>query len=165
MIHNHKMRKGDKLNLNTYFPKIVHSIFLIGFILLLVIANPAFADRLATSVPRANIRSGPGTGYDILWEVEKYHPLLIIKKTDKWYKFRDFEGDEGWIFESLVKKITTVITIKKNCNIRSGSSTKSKIVFTAEKGIPFKVIKKKGNWINIQHTDGDKGWIHKSLVW
>jgi len=50
-------------------------------------------------------------------------------------------------------------------NIRSGPGTKNKILFSVDKGIPFKILKKKGKWIHIQHADGDKGWIHKSLVW
>jgi len=39
------------------------------------------------------------------------------------------------------------------------------IPFSVESGVPFKVLKRKGNWIFIQHGDGDKGWIHKSLTW
>jgi SH3-like domain-containing protein len=128
-------------------------------------AATALAERMAVSTNKANIRSGPGTNYDILWEVEKYHPLKIIKKQGKWYRFRDFEGDEGWIYSPLLKKTTTVITKKKKCNVRADAGTSFKILFTAEKGIPFKVLKKKGDWIHIQHSDGDEGWIHKSLVW
>ncbi len=129
------------------------------------LTSTAFAERIAISVSKANIRSGPGKNYEVLWEVEKNHPLLVIKKQGKWYKFRDFEGDEGWIFQSLVKKISSIITKKDKCNVRSGAGTGFKVVFTAERGIPFKVLKHKGKWIYIQHADGDKGWIHKSLVW
>ena len=128
-------------------------------------AATAHADRLAVSANKANIRSGPGTNYDILWEVEKYHPLKILKKKGKWYRFRDFEGDEGWVYSPLLKDIPTVITKKKKCNVRSDAGTNFKILFTAEKGIPFKVLKRKGDWIHIQHSDGDKGWVHKALVW
>ena len=117
------------------------------------------------SKPKANIRSGPGTNYTVLWEVEKYHPLVVIEKKGKWYKFRDFEGDQGWIYRPLVTRMKTVITIKDKCNVREGAGTKYKKLFTAEKGIPFKVLERKGKWIHIQHADGDKGWIHNSLVW
>ena len=123
------------------------------------------ADRLTVTAPIANIRSGPGTKYDIIWKVEKYHPLLILKKSGAWYHFRDFEGDEGWVHHSLVGKLPAVITKKDKCNIRSGPGTRQQVVFMVEKGIPFKVLRRKGNWINIQHADGEKGWIHKSLVW
>ena len=132
---------------------------------ILLAAGTAWAERLAIRTSSANIRSGPGTQYDILWKVEKYHPLDIQKKSGEWYQFRDFEGDRGWIHKSLLQKMDTVITIKENCNVRSGDGTKNEVVFTVEKGIPFKVLKRNQDWIRIQHADGDKGWIHKSLVW
>jgi len=91
--------------------------------------------------------------------------FLYLKKTNVWYHFRDFEEDEGWIHESLVNKTPTVITNSATANIRSGPGTKNKILFTVDKGIPFKILKRKGKWIHIQHADGDKGWIHKTLVW
>jgi len=134
-------------------------------ILSILFSSVAFAERLAVSSATANIRSGPGTNHDILWKVEKYHPLFILKKTNVWYYFRDFEADEGWIHESLVNKTPTVITKSDTANIRSGPGTKNKILFSVDKGIPFKILKKKGKWIHIQHADGDKGWIHKTLVW
>jgi SH3-like domain-containing protein len=134
-------------------------------ILLVLLSSVSYAERLAVSVSVANIRSGPGKNYDVLWEIEKYHPLNVFKKSGKWCHFRDFEGDEGWIHESLIRKIPSIITKKEKCNIRSGPGTGFAVLFSVEKGIPFKVIKRKGSWIYIQHADGDKGWIHKSLVW
>lgn len=131
---------------------------------------PAFTDicaaeRLAVSVAKANVRSAPDTNSDILWEVEKYHPVSVLSKKGDWCRFRDFEGDVAWIYRKLLKKIPTVITARENCNIRSGPGTKNRVLFTAEKGIPFKVLKRKGKWLHIQHADGDKGWIHQSLTW
>jgi len=134
-------------------------------ILMILFSSIAFAERLAVSSDTANIRSGPGTDHDILWKVEKYHPLFILKKTDVWYHFRDFEEDEGWIHESLVNRTPTVITNSDKCNVRSGPGTGNKILFAVDKGIPFKVLDRKGKWLRIQHADGDKGWIHESLVW
>ena len=125
----------------------------------------ASSERLAVKSSKANIRSGPGTNYDILWEVEKYHPLTILETKDKWCRFRDFEGDEGWIFRSLLGKIDTVITTKDKCNVRSEPGEDKPVLFTTDKGIPFKVLEKKDGWLHVQHTDGDKGWIYHSLVW
>jgi SH3-like domain-containing protein len=135
------------------------------FLLVMLLAGAASAERLAVSAPVANIRSGPGTSHTLLWKVEKYFPIRVIEKSGEWYHFEDFEGDKGWVHQSLVKKISTVVTKKDGCNIRSGPGTSHKIIFTVEKGIPFKVLKHEGNWIHIEHADGDKGWIHKSLVW
>ena len=125
----------------------------------------ALAERYAVSVPKANIRSGPGMKHDKMWEVWKHYPLDVQKKTGSWYYFRDFEGDAGWIHKSLLSKTPTIITKKKKCNVRSGPGTNHKVLFSIGRGISFQVIEKKGNWIHIAHSDGDKGWIHKYLVW
>ena len=90
---------------------------------------------------------------------------MVINKSGSWYQFRDFEEDAGWVHKSLVGNVKAVITKKDLCNVRSKPSTKEKILFTVEKGIPFKVLKTRGQWLNVEHGDGDKGWIHDSLIW
>jgi uncharacterized protein YgiM (DUF1202 family) len=133
--------------------------------LILACASFAHAERLAISVDVANVRTGPGAQYDIIWKVEKYHPINVIKKSNPWYQFKDFEGDRGWVHKSLVGKIEAVITKVDSSNVRSGPGTKFNVIFKVDKGIPFKVLNRKGRWVEVQHADGDKGWIHASLVW
>ena len=133
--------------------------------LFLINDGAAAAERLTVTASVANIRSGPGAKYDILWKVEKYYPIFVIEKKDPWYHFKDFEDDKGWVHKSLVNKLDAIITKKDLCNIRSGPGTGHKILFTVEKGIPFKVIKRKDHWLHIEHADKDRGWIHDSLVW
>ena len=140
-----------------------YSILLVFLIVLS--AGAALAERLTVVVPVANIRSGPGAKYDILWKVEMYYPVFVIEKKESWYHFRDFEDDKGWVHKSLIGKMKSVITKKDLCNIRSGPGTGNKILFTVEKGIPFKVLKRKDRWLHIEHADKDRGWIHDSLVW
>lgn len=141
--------------------------FLLASLIALAVltANPASAERLAIKSDIANIRSGPGTDTEVLWQVEKYYPINVLQKQGDWYLFKDFEGDEGWIHKSLVAPLDTAVVIKENCNIRSGPGTENEIRFVAERGIPFKVLKRQGDWVQIQHADGDTGWIHKNLIW
>jgi SH3-like domain-containing protein len=131
-----------------------------------LLAGVAFAaERMAVKTNTANIRSGPGTQYEQLWKIEKYHPVIIIEKKGDWFHFRDFEGDEGWIHRSLLDKTETVIVKVRRCNVRTGPGTEYDIAFTVDKGIPFKVLQKKGRWYEVQHADGDRGWIFNTLVW
>ena len=134
-------------------------------ILILFFNTSVLAERWAVSANKCNVRSGPGEEFDIIWQVEKYYPLEVIDKKGKWRFFRDVEGDEGWIHVDLLDKADTVVLVKDKCNIRSGPGTKHSVTFIAEKGIPFKVVNRKKQWIQIEHADGDKGWIHSSLVW
>jgi len=151
-----------KKNLAQYLLKYI----LFAVVAMMVVAGPGMAaERLAVKASIANLRSGPGSKYEVLWQVEKYHPLLIIEKKKSWYKIKDFEGDMAWIHNSLLGKINGVITIKAKCNVRSKPDKTGKILFTVERGVPFKVLKRNGNWIRIEHADGEIGWIYNSLVW
>ena len=134
---------------------------------LLVLAGAPFvgAERLSVKVDIANIRSGPNTGDAVIWQVEKYHPLKVVKKQGSWYLFEDFEGDRWWIHNSLLVNTRSVIVKNDKCNVRSGPGTDKDIRFTVDKGVPFKVLEEKGAWIHVVHGDGDQGWIHRSLVW
>lgn len=127
--------------------------------------DTAAAERMSAKGDIANIRSGPGAKNELLWQIEKYHPVLVVEKKGVWYRFRDFEGDEGWIHASLLDKTHTVIVRVRRCNVRSGPSTDAEIAFTIDRGIPFKVLQKKGRWFEVEHADGDKGWIFETLVW
>ena len=142
------------------------AVFVVTLVTVLAVLSAAApAERLSVAAGIANIRSGPGTKYEILWKVERFYPLTVLKKEGNWYQFSDFEGDIGWIHASLLANIPTVITKSEKCNIRSGPGTKHKVLFTVESGIPFKVLKREKKWLQIQHADGDRGWIHQSLVW
>ena len=138
---------------------------LVGGLLLLISAVPALAERVSVSVPLANIRSGPGTGYPVLWQVERYHPLRVIKTNGPWLYFSDYEGDKGWIHRDIVSDADAVIVTRESVNVRSGPGTDHEIVFTVARGVPFHVLERRGQWIHIRHADGEKGWIHRMLVW
>ncbi len=138
---------------------------LFTFLFMMVWGGVASAKRLAVNTAKANVRSGPGTNHEILWTAGKYYPVDIIKQQGNWYRIRDFEGDQGWIYRSLVKKIPAVIVKASIANVRKGAGTKYSVLFQAEKGVSFRLLKKSGKWFNVRHADGEEGWIHSSLVW
>ncbi|MFZ5564211.1 MAG: SH3 domain-containing protein [Thermodesulfobacteriota bacterium] len=144
------------------------ALFAAGMAVLLVLVASLAAsaeERLSISVPTANVRTGPGTDYEKSWMVEKYYPIIVLERKDRWIKFKDYEGDEGWIRDDLVSSTSTVIVKKPRVNVRSGPGTHHKVAFGVEKGVPLKVKSAQGDWIQVSHADGDTGWILKTLVW
>ncbi|WP_321494626.1 SH3 domain-containing protein [uncultured Desulfobacter sp.] len=123
------------------------------------------SERLSVKTVVANLRNGAGTKYKVLWQVEKYHPFLVINKKQDWYEVKDFEGDTAWIHRTLLGNTDTVISIKSQCNVRTKPDTSSDIILRVERGVPFKVLAHQGDWIKIEHADGEVGWIFKNLVW
>ncbi len=155
----------NKINLGRISHLRVSAILIFLFVVFCISPSIFAGQRLSITSKIANIRSGPGSNYDVMWQVEKYFPIIIIGRKGNWYHFKDFEGDTGWVHKSLVGNAKTVISIKRKCNVRVGPDPKQKIAFTIEKGVPLKVLGKKGNWLKVEYMDGDRGWIYKTLVW
>lgn len=148
--------------------KWVGMVWLTVVLLVVLAAGDALAERLAVAKDIANVRSGPGADYEVLWQVEKYMPFEVIDKdkTGTWFYVKDYEGTIGWIQKDLLTKMDTVVAVPKTeCNVRSTPDTSAKVVFKAVKGVPFRVLARKGEWVQVRHNDGDEGWIHKTMVW
>jgi len=57
------------------------------------------------------------------------------------------------------------VRIKKDgVNIRAGAGTNHEILWEVFKDFPLKVLKRKGDWLQVQDFEGDKGWVFKNLV-
>jgi SH3-like domain-containing protein len=112
-----------------------------------------------------NIRSGPDDKAEIYWEVFKDFPLKVLQRKGQWAQIEDFEGDTGWIFGQLLSDKKTVIIKAKKANIRVGPGENFEITASALYGVVFTAGKTEGDWVQISHADGTKGWIHKTLIW
>ena len=145
--------------------KTITSLILICLTLFFFAASVSAAEYRSVTKDGVNIRSGPSTKDEIYWEVFKDFPLKIVKRQGEWAKTQDFEGDTGWIFSKLLSTRKTVIVRVKKANLRMGPGKNYEIVASALYGVVFKPGKKDGEWLQVSHDDGTKGWIHQSLVW
>jgi len=128
-------------------------------------AGLAHAERMAVTAPKANVRVGPGSEHAVIWQTEQYYPVEVRQRKGPWILFEDFEGDRGWLHQSLLGKVDAVITVKNGCNLRGGPGETHPVVLVVDAGVPFKVLERKGTWLRVRHGDGEEGWIARSLVW
>ncbi|HEX2859193.1 MAG TPA: SH3 domain-containing protein [Alphaproteobacteria bacterium] len=50
-----------------------------------------------------NVRSGPGNQYPILWIYQRTgYPVQLLTRYDNYYKIRDAEGEEGWVYITMI---------------------------------------------------------------
>ncbi|MGE4558843.1 MAG: SH3 domain-containing protein [Desulfobulbus sp.] len=122
------------------------------------------AEYLSVARDGINLRSGPGTNSDVLFELPMGYPLEVVSREGQWVKVSDYEGDKGYIVESLLSKTPYVIIKVKECNVRSGPSTNDAVVGNVVKDVIFQRVEQKGDWVKISHPQLT-GWIHKSLIW
>ena len=134
------------------------------FILSLSVAGHA-AEYVSVKNDAVNIRSGPSTKNNVIWQVFESFPLEVIKREGKWAKVVDFEGDEGWIYETLISSKKSVIVNVETANMRSGPSTQETITATVKKGVVFTPLEMKGDWMKVRYKNEITGWMHNSLLW
>ncbi|MCH8311419.1 MAG: hypothetical protein IID17_00365 [Nitrospinae bacterium] len=150
--------------------KTINKYFLLLFLILLpaLLFLQSNAEALCISNKKANLRQGPGTHYEKLWQVFKYMPFKEMKKKGNWYRVKDVDGDIYWVHRKLITKKYQCAVIKNNkTNLRKGPGTKYDLISWSpvDKYFSMKVLLIKGRWVRIEDGVGDKGWVSRSLIW
>lgn len=139
--------------------------FSIAGLCLALLAAPAAAEMVSIKGSVVNMRSGPGTNTEVLWELERGYPLQVLQRKGSWLQVKDFENDKGWVARALTGKIPHHIVKARIANIRSGPGTGYRIVGKAERYDLLRTRGAKTGWVRVERGDGVKGWISKRLLW
>ena len=139
---------------------------IVAFLFFLAVTQAAAAEYVSVEGDNVNVRTGPGTNYEVSMELFDGYPLKVVSTQGEWLKVVDFENDSGWIHQSLVTDGDTVIVNgNKNVNMRAEASTNSAIVATVDRGVVLTKLETNGKWVKLKHSSGLIGWIYKPLLW
>ena len=139
---------------------------LLAVALLFLFSATALAnDFVSVKKDGVNVRSGPNTNKEVLWELFKGFPLQVLEQKGEWDHVIDFEGDKGWVYAPLLSDEHTVIVKVNTANMRVGPGTSYEVIATVKYGVVFQTVDTDGEWIKVKHDDGTTGWIHKTLLW
>ncbi len=122
------------------------------------------AEFVSVTKDGVNLRSGPGTNYEAIYQLPHHYPLRVLSKKDGWVKIEDYEGDKGWIYSKLVSSTPYVIVKSNECNVRSGPGTGNEKVGSVTREVVLRKVSSQGDWVQVSHPKID-GWIHQSLIW
>ena len=125
---------------------------------------PRFVSLRANEV---NLRTGPGVQYPIDWVFRRQNlPVEIIAEFKTWRKIRDWQGEQGWIHQSMVGGKRTVIITGNTRNLRSKANAKSPSVARVENHVIGNLLSCPGaeGWCRLE-VDGFKGWLRRVEFW
>ncbi len=108
-----------------------------------------------------NVRSGPGQNYPIKFTFKlRGIPVRVISEYDNWNEIQDYEGQSGWVTQSLLTKKRTLMvkTSKSFINMHSKNNEKSRIIFRLENNVIGDYLKCVEGWCGIK-INGKKGWV------
>ncbi|NLZ17680.1 MAG: SH3 domain-containing protein [Desulfobulbaceae bacterium] len=158
------------MNLISWHLVMKHCLLLRSCVLILLVVGFAGFEAVEAaeymSVVRngVNLRSGPGTQNEAIFQLPTGYPLLVLERKGAWIKVQDYEGDKGWIQQSLVSKNSFVIVRVREAKVRSGPGASAAEVGKAAKDVILSRAGSQGDWIKVSHPQL-KGWIHKDLLW
>lgn len=116
---------------------------------------------------QTNVRAGPGQNYPIKFTFKaKAIPVHVLNEYDNWNEIEDYEGQTGWVSQSLITKKRTLLvrTTKDHVKMHSKDSEKSRIIYNLQNNVIGDYLKCSKSWCALK-INGKKGWVKKSNLW
>lgn len=120
---------------------------------------------------RVNVRVGPGRNYTVVFSYQKQGlPVEITQEYDQWRKIRDSDGDEGWVYQSLLSGHRTAMITPwqkdkaKLIPLRHQPSENAALAAELEPGVIGIIRQCDGKWceLDVTHT---RGWVAQDQLW
>lgn len=113
-----------------------------------------------------NVRSGPGQNYPIKFTYKiRSIPVHVINEYDNWSEIEDYDGQTGWVSQSLLtKKRTLIVRISKTfTQMYKKSNRKSRVIYHLENNVIGNYVRCEDIWCAIDIKD-KTGWVLRDDV-
>jgi SH3-like domain-containing protein len=115
-----------------------------------------------------NVRRGPSNDHEVAWVFRrKGLPVEIIAEFEHWRRIRDSEGEEGWVYQSLLTGNRTAIVEpwRKGTTValRTEPQSAAPAVAMLKSGVIAEVEKCTGQWCELS-VSGYDGWIDQATL-
>ena len=113
----------------------------------------------------ANVRSGPGTNYEISGKIYADTEVSILETSNGWYKIK-FGNLTGWMSGTVldIKESEYVIVTGEKVNLRVGPGMDYEIAGQVVKGDKLELLASEGDWSKVKTGSGSIYYISSSLV-
>lgn len=118
---------------------------------------------------KVNVRRGPSSEHKIAWTFHlKGLPVEIVAEFEHWRRVRDSDGQEGWIYHTLLagKRTVTVAPWRKGKQVemleQPGAS--DQVIAHVSAGALGNIQKCTGTWCEVR-LGKFHGWISQAMLW
>ena len=133
-----------------------------------------------------NVRSGPGTEYNVTASVYQGHTVQLLGRNtfSTWLKVRLFDGQEGWVNakyittnypignlpvmwdDAVIPGAPTAIVTAGNLNIRTGPGASYTAITSIPYGTTLTLVGRNadGTWVKVRASNGQEGWVNASYL-
>lgn len=125
-----------------------------------------------------NIRNGASLNAKIIGTVNKNQQFPILEELNNWAKIEYKSGSYGWIVSWYLDKSysnksngsgqtvkgSTVTILQNGSNIRKGASLNTDVLYRANAGEKFSVVKVTNQWYELKLKNGTTGFVAGWIV-
>ncbi len=166
-------------------PNFIVFIFAVMLVVVLSLASPALTQTSTGSVSvgpsglpvprfvslksnRVNVRAGPSQNHSISWIfLRQGLPVEIIAEFENWRQVRDSDGQEGWVFHSLLSARRTILVApwsdEEFLPLRDSPDEDGELVAKLSPAILGNLERCNDGWCQISIRQYD-GWIAQDLL-
>jgi len=118
---------------------------------------------------KVNVRGGPNQDQDVRWVYTRAGmPVEITAEFENWRRIRDWEGQEGWVYHSLLsgKRTAVVVPDLKDelVPLYAKADITSAVVAKLQGGVQGSLESCTGSWCEFRGK-GFEGWIRQERLW
>lgn len=113
----------------------------------------------------ANLRAAPGKSGEVLWQLDRGYPLEVLERQGRWYKVRDFEGDQGWVAASTTGMRPHHVVRARSARLRAGPGDEHPAVGYAVYGQVLQTEFRGADWVRVRLDKGRTAWVARDLLW
>jgi SH3-like domain-containing protein len=116
----------------------------------------------------ANMRSGPGERYPVIWQYHRHDlPVRIEREFDVWRLVEDMDGTRGWVHQAtLTGRRSFVVIGADDRTLRAEGSDAAEAVAVLKPGVigRLKSCDAAASWCQVQVGDY-RGWLKRGDFW
>ena len=119
----------------------------------------------------ANLRTGPGTRYELAGHATQGDMLRVLSRQEPWYEIARPDGERAWIYERLVKEAALplkpghrVAPTHNYANLRTRPTTRAPRAGRLEKGEELPAVRQVGDWYEVTLPDETTAWVSSTVV-
>ena len=130
------------------------------------ISNSSSVGKVVTSGTNLNVRQSASTSSKIISKLKNNALITIISTHNNFYKIEYKDEQYGYVHKSYITKINS--SIKKvtasTLNVRSGSSTKYKVIDKLNKNELVATLSLSNNFYKVLYDGSSIGYVHKDYL-
>ena len=126
----------------------------------------AFSEEIFLSLKKnkVNVRYGPSFKSPVKFIYKKINlPIKQIDKKENWRRIIDFKNNSGWIHQSQLKPINSIIPIEEKILFKKPSNF-SRPLAKIQRGRVLTLDKCISGWCKIK-SEKFQGWIKTNNIW